>query len=130
MQIEKSEKLFLKLLSENNEYESFNYMKADIYDNLGGINRSKEKIGQAIINYEFSLEILKNTVVYNHRKVAKILNHLGKLYKQVKKYERSIEYFQECLEILKNISNCKYDPDVAFIMNDLGSSYLSLHKYS
>ena len=105
------EKIYIKQLS-------------SAYNNFGFYYFGKNKIDEAVFNFEKSITLSKE--IDDKDLVATALNNLGYIYKRQGDILKALEYYHESLRLNKLL---KQQKDIALSLNNLGGLYYTLKEY-
>lgn len=94
------------------------------YNNFGFYYFGKNKIGQAIINFEKAITLSKE--VGDNDVIATALNNLGYIYKRQGDILKALEYYHESLRLNKFL---KQQKDIALSLNNIGGLYYTLKEF-
>jgi len=116
----KAEELSLKYIEE----EVYVKQLSSAYNNFGFYYFGKNKIDEAIFNFEKSIALSKE--IGDKNLVAKALNNLGYIYKRQGDILKALEYYHESLRLNKLL---QFQKDIALSLNNIGGLYYTLKEY-
>ena len=122
---DKAEELYAILLKQTADQNE----KANIFNQLGYINRAQGEYSKALEYHEKSLEIYKKILPANHPDLATSYNNIGLVYKNMGEYSKALQYYEKSLEISKQTLPGNH-PDLATSYNNIGLVYNTMGEYS
>ncbi|CAF1540075.1 unnamed protein product [Didymodactylos carnosus] len=119
---------FIKALNFSH-YASYAKQIASCYNNLGVIYNDKNDEFRAIGNYHLAIDSYLKIEPINYCAVAICTFNIASVYEHKNNYDKSIKYFQICLEYLFNSTSSTKDDIIANTYYRLGDVHMKKNDY-
>jgi tetratricopeptide (TPR) repeat protein len=122
---DKAQQVFNVLLDETTDDSE----KASIYHQLGIFKINQGQYAEAIVDFEKSMEISKNSLAPNHPDLAHSYNNIAVVYDKMGDYSKALSYHEKALGIRQQTLPPNH-PDLATSYTNIGMVYNNMSDHS
>ncbi|CAF1624156.1 unnamed protein product [Rotaria magnacalcarata] len=102
--------------------------KANLYQQIGLVKQNQAAYAEAILFYEKSMELYRNTLPSNALSYATTCNNMGALYDEIGDYSKAIILYEQALNIYQKALPENH-PSLATSYNSIGRFYNNIGDY-
>lgn len=128
---DKSIHFYEKALEANSKISTSSLESASNYTGLGEVCRQKRDFPRALHNYDLALHVLETLKTKSTHEslsqTATVLNHIGTILHEQRKYEDAIKRYKEAIEIHQKLTPID-ETFLGMLNNNIGNAYFCLHK--